>query len=83
MSDNEPTQPADLNLRCPYCGAGFYVTTEYTGGYLGSDVPDALMCNGEVWCNAEWNTNGTLRTGPSFLRYPELYAMPEGYTFPQ
>lgn len=80
MSDNAPTPITDLHLSCPYCGGSLSVNMREEGsGYSSYDVPDSMECMGENWCNAEWETTGTLRSRPLFVQYPELYNRPEGY----
>ncbi len=81
MSDTTPTPSPNLNLSCPYCGGSLYVSTKWEGyGYGGDKVTDAIECEGESWCNAEWETNGTLRTQPLFVQHLEIYNRAEGYS---
>lgn len=79
MSDEQPVPR--LDLRCPYCGGILHINTEWSGdGYGGTDVPESIECWGVGVCGAEWETDGTLRTLPSFIRLPDLYDPPEGYS---
>ena len=41
----------------PCCGFPLNIHTTYTGGYLGSDVPNEIVCNG-YRCGNSWLPDG-------------------------
>ncbi len=41
----------------PCCGATLNIHTTYTGGYLGSDVPSEILCDGPG-CYNSWTPEG-------------------------
>jgi uncharacterized protein YbaR (Trm112 family) len=65
-------------LACPYCGGKLTVDTETTGrAYLSYEAPESIVCD-EMGCGAAWETDGTSRDLPGFVRHPSLYAQPAG-----
>ena len=41
----------------PCCGVKLAIITTYTGGYLGSDVPSEILCDGPG-CYNSWTPEG-------------------------
>lgn len=73
----ETTAPANLNLRCAWCGSELMINCEYTGSaYMQENTPESIECDGPTWCGAVWEPNGTLRTEPGYITYPSVYERP-------
>lgn len=76
-----PSVSTDFNLSCKFCGSELRISTAWEGpAYSGSFEPEAIECRGPIWCNAEWETNGVLRTKPQYQEYPDIYERPADWT---
>lgn len=64
------------HLACPYCGGQLYATTEFSGGYMGTDEVVGFECF-EIGCSAEWGKDGKLTSEPYYQRYPDSYQKPQ------
>lgn len=63
------------DLRCTYCGGSLWIDCEYVGlAYMSENTPVGIECSA---CDADWETDGTLRNPAKWIRYPDLYAAPE------
>lgn len=62
------------DLRCPHCGGGLYINTEWAGRpYMQEQMPESIECE---TCESVWEPDGTARDEPKWIRYPDLYEAP-------
>lgn len=47
-----------MNITTPCHGVPLLVLTAYSGGYMGRDEPDEIVCMAEG-CHNSWNADGT------------------------